>query len=600
MAQTLARLCRGEALQDQLRYDASVPVDRLMEVTRLKTGSLFQAACLLGAQSFGAGPASAPRRPASGWTSASASSSSTTCWMWCPARRWPASRSARDFSSGTVTAADRAGAPRLPGAERAPAAGPGHRRARPGDEPAAGRRRGPGRRPRPWHARTPAARASVSARRLPARRPLELLTGWPMAYLNSQLQGQGGRSAPWLTAAAGECGLVTGAQPAVPGRPWRAGLTQLVRRGLRGVWVRGELPTAGGVGGQPPQLVGRFRGRRGAARQGRPAALLMDGENLGRFRFLALPRGDLRAAPRQALQALRDGPGAGDFPEGELRRPGRLRRCAPGAAGSPAGAGRRWCRWRSAYQPRAPVSRGLVDIGPAGAPRTCRRALAARLGAAGRGVGRGRPAPAAARLPARGAGRASWDERISVGPRRPVDDRPAPAVTGFLLLKLGVLVVNVVRFPVLRRAGAAAAGCSRPAEQPAEPVSLLIPVRNEAAGAAPAAAGLLAQDADEVIVLDDESTDGTADWPRRWWPAHPQARLMPGTPAPGGWCGKNWACQQLAARRPVRCWCSATPTSARAGRSTPCSPRCGDSAPTCSRSFPGSSPPTSANTWSRR
>ncbi len=56
MAQTLAGLCRGEALQDRLRYDVSASVDQLMEVTRLKTGSLFRAACLLGAQTSDAGP----------------------------------------------------------------------------------------------------------------------------------------------------------------------------------------------------------------------------------------------------------------------------------------------------------------------------------------------------------------------------------------------------------------------------------------------------------------------------------------------------------------------------------------------------------------
>jgi geranylgeranyl pyrophosphate synthase len=56
MAETLAGLCRGEAVQDQLRYDASASVELLVEVARLKTGSLFQAACLLGGQTFDAGP----------------------------------------------------------------------------------------------------------------------------------------------------------------------------------------------------------------------------------------------------------------------------------------------------------------------------------------------------------------------------------------------------------------------------------------------------------------------------------------------------------------------------------------------------------------
>jgi heptaprenyl diphosphate synthase len=57
IADALARLCRGEAFQDQLRYDALAPVEDLIEVTRLKTGSLLRAACLLGARSFDASPA---------------------------------------------------------------------------------------------------------------------------------------------------------------------------------------------------------------------------------------------------------------------------------------------------------------------------------------------------------------------------------------------------------------------------------------------------------------------------------------------------------------------------------------------------------------
>lgn len=56
VARTLAQLCRGEIIQEQLRYDACAPVERLVEVARLKTGSLFQAACLLGTETFDAGP----------------------------------------------------------------------------------------------------------------------------------------------------------------------------------------------------------------------------------------------------------------------------------------------------------------------------------------------------------------------------------------------------------------------------------------------------------------------------------------------------------------------------------------------------------------
>ena len=113
-------------------------------------------------------------------------------------------------------------------------------------------------------------------------------------------------------------------------------------------------------------------------------------------------------------------------------------------------------------------------------------------------------------------------------------------VTGFLLLKLGVLAVNLRQFPVLGRGPAAdpradsvAAGC-----QPL--VSLLVPMRNEAARLAASVPGLLAQHADEIILLDDESTDGTGSLARsllagdvraRWRTAY---RRRPGGSAKAG------------------------------------------------------------------
>jgi Glycosyl transferase family 21 len=112
------------------------------------------------------------------------------------------------------------------------------------------------------------------------------------------------------------------------------------------------------------------------------------------------------------------------------------------------------------------------------------------------------------------------------------------AVTAFLLLKLGVLTVNMVRFPVLRRRAAV----DRP------PVSLLVPMRNEAARLTATVPAMLTQHADELIVLDDESTDGTGALARSLLAGHPRARVEGGVPAPPGWVGKNWACHQLAAK----------------------------------------------------
>lgn len=121
-------------------------------------------------------------------------------------------------------------------------------------------------------------------------------------------------------------------------------------------------------------------------------------------------------------------------------------------------------------------------------------------------------------------------------------------VTAFLLLKLGVLAVNLRQFPVLGRrpAGDPRADSVAGGSQPL--VSLLVPMRNEAARLAASVPGLLAQQADELVLLDDESTDGTGALARSLLAAHPRARVEDGEPAPPGWVGKSWACHQLAAR----------------------------------------------------
>ncbi len=50
LAQALADLCRGETLEDQLRFDPDVSVDQWLQVVECKAGSLTRAACMLGAE----------------------------------------------------------------------------------------------------------------------------------------------------------------------------------------------------------------------------------------------------------------------------------------------------------------------------------------------------------------------------------------------------------------------------------------------------------------------------------------------------------------------------------------------------------------------
>ncbi len=90
----------------------------------------------------------------------------------------------------------------------------------------------------------------------------------------------------------------------------------------------------------------------------------------------------------------------------------------------------------------------------------------------------------------------------------------------------------------------------RPPARPAvgrRRVSVLVPVRNEAHRLEPCLRALLAQSGVpglEIIVLDDRSTDGTADLVRALAPG---VRLVSGAEPPPGWLGKPHACHQLAA-----------------------------------------------------
>jgi hypothetical protein len=96
----------------------------------------------------------------------------------------------------------------------------------------------------------------------------------------------------------------------------------------------------------------------------------------------------------------------------------------------------------------------------------------------------------------------------------------------------------VVNAALLRRPTAAA--------EPHERVSVLMPMRNEAHRLQPMLQSVLDQrllgDV-EVIVLDDESTDGTPDLVRS---LGVDVKVIAGTAPPAGWLGKNWACEQLA------------------------------------------------------
>ncbi len=85
---------------------------------------------------------------------------------------------------------------------------------------------------------------------------------------------------------------------------------------------------------------------------------------------------------------------------------------------------------------------------------------------------------------------------------------------------------------------------------PREAVSVLLPVRDEAHRVTACVRSLLAQRGVpdlEIIVLDDGSTDGTADVVRAAAGGDPRLRVLTGAELPTGWLGKPHACAQLAA-----------------------------------------------------
>lgn len=107
-----------------------------------------------------------------------------------------------------------------------------------------------------------------------------------------------------------------------------------------------------------------------------------------------------------------------------------------------------------------------------------------------------------------------------------------------LLVIFSVSLLNALTFPRLRTAS--------PTNPPA--ISILIPARNEASVIGNTIRAHLNQHypSFELCLLDDASTDGTAQIAQHAAQKDPHFRVITGQPLPSGWLGKNWACHQLA------------------------------------------------------
>lgn len=83
---------------------------------------------------------------------------------------------------------------------------------------------------------------------------------------------------------------------------------------------------------------------------------------------------------------------------------------------------------------------------------------------------------------------------------------------------------------------------------PLPKISVLVPARNEELRIRPCLETLADSDYPnpEILVLDDHSSDGTAELVLQFSRKNPGIRLLKGKELPPGWTGKAWACHQLA------------------------------------------------------
>lgn len=121
----------------------------------------------------------------------------------------------------------------------------------------------------------------------------------------------------------------------------------------------------------------------------------------------------------------------------------------------------------------------------------------------------------------------------------------ALAVLGIVIstILIGIALITIINVLTMYRLSQVSASATADMGS----VSIMIPARNEAAVIAETVRHLLAQDYPnyELILLDDNSTDGTSEIAQSVAQSDVRFRIIQGAPLPQGWNGKNWACHQL-------------------------------------------------------
>ena len=123
------------------------------------------------------------------------------------------------------------------------------------------------------------------------------------------------------------------------------------------------------------------------------------------------------------------------------------------------------------------------------------------------------------------------------------------SLSGGLLAVLVLVAVCLALLPAaLTLANLRVFRRSPPAPAVPPTVSVLVPARNEEAAIERLCRDVLASTdvALELVILDDDSRDATAQIVRRIAATDDRVRLVAGEPLPAGWCGKQHACWQLA------------------------------------------------------